>query len=60
MLIKVWINDPVAEKSNAEFTLPNLSVVNMAPDTVPSFPFPLSSFAFPVNGHQPTRPLVGT
>ena len=39
---------------------PNRSSVNVAPFTVPLFPFPLSSFALPLNGHQPARPSVGT
>ena len=37
-------------KSYALFALPKRSLVNVAPLTVPSFPFPLSSFAFPQNG----------
>jgi hypothetical protein len=47
-------------KLYALFPFPFLSLVNVAPFTVPLFPFPLSSFAFPLKGHHPTKPLVGT
>jgi hypothetical protein len=47
-------------KLYAAFEILFLSVVNVAPLTVPLFPFPLSSFALPLKGHQPIKPLVGT
>jgi hypothetical protein len=40
----------VPVKLYAEFALPNLSVVKVAPLTTPLCEFPLSSFAFPQNG----------
>jgi hypothetical protein len=45
----------------AELILVNLSDVRaVVPETIPLFPFPLSSFAFPLKGHHPTKPDVGT
>ena len=44
----------------ALLAFPKRSFVNVAPFTVPLFPFPLSSFAFPLKGHQPTSPFEGT
>ena len=42
------------------FTFPFLSVVSVAPVTVPLFPLPLRSLALPLKGHQPTSPFEGT
>jgi hypothetical protein len=36
---------------------PKRSVVNVAPFTVPLFPFPDASFALPQNGQYPTKPV---
>ena len=47
-------------KKYALLLTPNLSVVSVAPLTVPLFPFPELSIALPVNGHHPTNPLEGT
>jgi hypothetical protein len=45
-LIKLFV--PLKENALDEF--PKRSDVKVAPFTVPLFPFPLSSFAFPLNG----------
>jgi hypothetical protein len=46
--------------SYAEFERSLRSDVKVVPfNTVPLFPFPLSSLALPLNGHQPTRPSAG-
>lgn len=47
-------------KEYAELFEPNLFVDKVAPELIPSFPFPLSSLASPLKGHQPTSPFVGT
>jgi hypothetical protein len=47
-------------KLYADVEFPTLSLANVALFTTPLFPFPLSSFALPLNGHHPTSPLVGT
>jgi len=43
-------------KLYALLIFPSLSVVNVAPITVPLFPFPLISLAFPLKGYQATNP----
>ena len=40
----------IPSKLYALFPLPNRSVINVAPFTVPLFPLPLSSLALPQNG----------
>jgi hypothetical protein len=44
------INDDTPSKTYAELGFPNLSAAKAAAVTVPWLPFPLASFAFPLNG----------
>ena len=60
------IDEPASIKSftpsklYAWLATPFLSVVKIAPLTVPLFPLLLSSFALPLKGHQPINPFVAT
>ena len=53
---EIYLNAPAKLKFLTPFVVTKLG----DPTKVPLFPFPLSSFAFPLNGHQPTSPLAGT